>query len=167
MESSTFQRDESQSTEETAIHALYRRILDGWNQRSGDAFAAAFLEDGDVIGFDGSQQRGRTTIASELGRIFAGHQTPSYVGTVRSVRFLSPNAAVLQAVSGMIPPGQTDLAPQLNAVQTVVAVKHEGQWRAASFQNTPAQYHGRPELANQLTGELRRLIPLASNIAAQ
>jgi hypothetical protein len=27
------------------------------------------------------------------------------------------------------------------------------------FQNTPAQFHGRPDLAEQLTAELRQLLP--------
>lgn len=29
---------------------------------------------------------------------------------------------------------------------------------AALFQNTPAQFHGRPELAQQLTAELQQLL---------
>ena len=31
----------------------------------------------------------------------------------------------------------------------------DGQWRIALFQNTPAQFHGRPEAAEALTDELR------------
>ena len=52
----------------------------------------------------------------------------------------------------------TDLDPQLNAVQTVVAAKRNGEWRIVLFQNTPAQLHGRPELVREMTEELRQLL---------
>jgi uncharacterized protein (TIGR02246 family) len=146
------------ASDEAAIRELYRRILEGWNGRDGDAFAAAFAADGDAIGFDGSRHAGRDEIASALAGIFADHATGRYVGKVRRVRFLAPSVAVLDAVAGIVPDGQPDLAPELNAVQTVVAAKSEAGWRIALYQNTPAQYHGRPELAEALTEELRRLL---------
>lgn len=130
----------------------------GWNKRSGESFAATFTEDGETIGFDGSQHLGRAEIASNLQRIFADHPTPAYIAKVRSVALLTPEVAVLRAVAGMVTPGQSDLAPQLNAVQSMVAKKHNGQWRIVTLQNTPAQFHGRPELAEELTAELRRLL---------
>jgi hypothetical protein len=58
----------------------------------------------------------------------------------------------------MIPPAQADLDPNLNALQTLVASKHDGQWCIVLFQNTPAKFHGRPELVQQMTEELRQLL---------
>jgi uncharacterized protein (TIGR02246 family) len=84
--------------------------------------------------------------------------TATYVSKIRGVRFLAPEVAVLRAVVGMIPPGKKDLNPDANAIQTLVATKQEGQWRIAVFQNTPAQFHGRPELVEALTEELRQLL---------
>ena len=69
--------------------------------------------------------------------------------------YLSPEVALLHAVVGMIPPGEADLNPERNAHQTVVATKQGGDWRIAFFQNTPAQFHGRPDVAKALTDELR------------
>lgn len=140
------------------IKPLYQRLLDCWNQRTAEGYAELFSEDGNVVGFDGSQMNGRREIASELGRIFADHQTATYVAKVREVRFLTSEVAVLRAVVGMVPPGQNDINPAVNAVQTLVAVSGEGGWRIALFQNTPAAYHGRPELAEALTEELRELL---------
>ena len=74
------------------------------------------------------------------------------------MRLLTPDIARLRAVAGLMPPGQSDIAAQLNAIQTLIAVKREGAWRVAYFQNTPTQYHGRPELADQLTEELRQVL---------
>jgi hypothetical protein len=43
-------------------------------------------------------------------------------------------------------------------IQTLIAVKRDGQWRIVLFQNTPAQLHGRPELVQAMTEELRQLL---------
>ncbi len=52
-----------------------------------------------------------------------------------------------------------DIRPELNAVQTLVAVKHgNDRWKIAIYQNTPAAFHGRPELGEQLTEELRQVL---------
>ena len=97
-------------------------------------------------------------ILSELSRIFADHQTAAYYGKIREVRFLASDVAVLRAVVGMVPPGQSDINPAVNAIQLLVATRQEGRWRVAEFQNTPAQFHGRPDLAEALTAELRQLL---------
>ena len=158
MSSQTFQSQESLSSDENAVVALYLQMLDGWNRHSADAFAATFTPDGVSIGFDGSQMSGQTEIAATLQQIFDNHLTAPYISKVRDVHFLSPEVAVLRAVAVMVPPGQTDINPEVNTIQTLVAVRRDGTWRIALFQNTPAQFHGRPELVQQLTDELRQLL---------
>lgn len=140
------------------IARLYHSLHDAWNQRDATAFAALFAEDGEAIGYDGSEMFGRDEIATTLGQIFAHHETAAYVAKVRDVRLLAPDIAHLRAVAGLVPPGQTDIAAQLNAIQTLIAVKREGEWRIAYFQNTPTQFHGRPELAEQVSEELRQVL---------
>lgn len=158
MSSQAFQSQNVPSTDEIQIRALYRQLLDSWNKRSAEAFAALFALDGYVIGFDGSQMSGQAEIATTLGQIFADHLTAPYVSKIREVRLLSPGVAVLHAVVGMVPPGQSDINPAVNAIQTLVAARRDGTWSIAHFQNTPVQFHGRPELVQQLTEELRQLI---------
>jgi uncharacterized protein (TIGR02246 family) len=149
---------ETLSPDAAAVGALYQQLLAGWNARDADAFAAPFADDGESIGFDGSQLSGRAEIAATLRGIFADHPTGAYVGSVRSVRLLDPYAAVLRAVAGIVPAGSADIAPALNSIQRLVAARSDGAWRVVLFQNTPAQFHGRPELVQQLTEELRRLL---------
>jgi uncharacterized protein (TIGR02246 family) len=151
-----FQQQGSPSSDEIEVRALYHQLLDSWNKRNADAFAASFTEDGHVIGFDGSQMAGQAEIASTLRQIFADHLTGTYVNKVRDVRLLSPDVAILRAVVGLVPHAQSDIEPALNAHQTLIATKHDDQWRITLFQNTPAQFHGRPELTQQLTDELRQ-----------
>ena len=140
------------------IQALYSQFLDGWNRRSGAAVAAGFADDGDIIGFDGTHHRGRLSIAADLRQVFASHQTPAYVGLVRSVRPMAPGVAVLMAHAGMIPPDANDLDPDLNTVHTLVAVEEGGRWKIALFQSTPAAWHQHPEAREALTQELRGLL---------
>jgi uncharacterized protein (TIGR02246 family) len=142
--------------DETEVRALYRQILSGWNRRSAEVIAELFDDDGFAIGFDGSELDGRADIAASHRQIFADHQTGAFVGKVRDVRFLTPEVAVLTAVAGMVLPGQSDIEPDRNTVQTLVAVKRDKEWRVAVYQNTPAQYHGREGKANSLTDELRK-----------
>ena len=158
MNSQTFRPQDSPSPDEIEVRELYRQMLDGWKKRNADAFAAPFAEDGESIGFDGSQMVGRTDIVSTLRQIFADHLTAPYVSKVKSVTLLSPEVAILRAIAGMVPPGQSDINPAVNTLQTLIAVKRDGQWRIVLFQNTPAQFHGRPDLVQQMTEELRRLI---------
>jgi uncharacterized protein (TIGR02246 family) len=152
------ERHGSRLQDERAVRSLFRELLDRWNERDADAFAGLFAAGGNVVGFDGSQLKGSDEIAASLRQIFGDHQTAAYVAKVREVRVLTRDVAVLSAVAGMVPPGQSDIDPAVNAVQTLVAVKEEGRWRIALFQNTPAQFHGRPALARDLTEELRQLL---------
>lgn len=144
---------------------LYRQLLDAWNRRDAAAFAGLFTEDGEVTGFDGSMMSGRQQIESTLAGIFGHHPTGAYVGAARSVRQLTPDVETVRAVAGMVPAGASDLNPALNAVQTLVAVTHAGRSLIASFQNTPAAFHGRPQAVDELTRELRAL--LADSTAAK
>jgi uncharacterized protein (TIGR02246 family) len=141
------------------IRALYQQLIDGWNRRSGASVAAAFADDGDIIGFDGSHHRGRLSIAADLRAIFGSHQTPAYVGIIRSVRPIAPGVAILLAHAGMIPAGASDLDPDLHTVHTLVAADEGGgRWRISLFQSTPAAFHGFPEEREALTQELRGLL---------
>jgi uncharacterized protein (TIGR02246 family) len=140
------------------VGALYQQLLGSWNQRDAAAYAALFAEDASVVGFDGSQMNGRAEIGAQIGQIFANHQTSTYIGKIREVRLLAPDVAILRAVVGMVSPGQSDLKPDVNAIQSLVATRHADQWLIALFQNTPARFDGRPELAQQLTDELRQLL---------
>jgi uncharacterized protein (TIGR02246 family) len=153
----------SKSTVQQAVTDLYWSDLEAWNCGDAKAMATLFEPDGSVVGFDGSQVDGREAIASGMGAICAHHKTASYVGIVREVRQLSPEVAVLRAVAGMVPPGGAGIMTAVNAVQTLVAVRRDGAWQVAVYQNTPAAFHGRPELSQSLTEELRaelRVLPM-------
>jgi uncharacterized protein (TIGR02246 family) len=140
---------------ENEVRALYDTLITGWNDHDGTAMAALFAADGVVIGFDGSVSSGRQTIGTEMSNIFADHETGRYAVKVKSLRELGQHAMILRAIAGLVPPGQTVIKADTNSHQTVVAEDRDGQWRIVLFQNTAAQFHGRPDLVEEMTRELQ------------
>jgi len=140
-----------------AIHTIYNQMINGWNSGSGDAFAAPFSDDSDFIGFDGTHMKGRQEIASFHQMLFDRFLKGSrLVGKVRSIRFPSSEIAILIAVGGTVMAGKSDIEPERNSIHTLVAIKHDSKWYFTAFQNSRAQFIGRPEMVQALTDELRR-----------
>lgn len=125
----------STPADEIAIRSLYQQLMDGWNKGSGEAFAAPFAEDGDLVGFDGTHLNGRQNIISFHQQLFDNYVKGSrLVGKVRNVRFLTHDIAVMHVVGGTIMADQTDIEPERNSVQTLVATKDsKGEWRLPHF----------------------------------
>jgi len=148
----------STDDDKAVIRALYFQMIDGWNRGSGDDFAAPFGEDGDLVGFDGTHLKGREEIASFHQQLFDTFLKGSrLIGKIRNVRFLTPDVAIMHVVGGTIMAGQTDIEPERNSIHTLVVMKgSDGKWRLAAFQNTRAQFIGRPDLSQALTEELRK-----------
>jgi uncharacterized protein (TIGR02246 family) len=90
----------SRSADEAAIRALYQQLMDGWNKGSGEAFAAPFAEDGDLVGMDGTHLKGRQEIISFNQQLFDTYVKGSrLVGKVRSVRATKVNEIKLSVPS--------------------------------------------------------------------
>lgn len=145
-------------TNENKIISIYQDLLEAWNNQNAHGMAYLFAEDGEQIGFDGSQSIGRAEIFAHLEPIFKHHRTARFISKVKSVKFLSDKIAILRAIAGMVPPGQSDINPSVNTLHTLVVQENEGDWEIKLYQNTPAQFHGRPELVEQMTEELRQLL---------
>jgi uncharacterized protein (TIGR02246 family) len=58
----------------SAAEPLYRALLAAWNADDAEAFAAPFASGGVVVGFDGSEMRGRAEIAAAIDLY---HNTPA------------------------------------------------------------------------------------------
>jgi uncharacterized protein (TIGR02246 family) len=149
--------ESQKTTDDDAVRALYFQLLDTWNQRNAEGMAVLYAVDGCQVGFDGSTLEGPQAIAGHLAPIFKDHPTAAFVGKIRSVKFPARDVARLVAAAGMVPPGQSELMPERNAIQTLVAVRDQARWQVYLFQNTPARFDGRPEAVKQLTAELQQV----------
>jgi uncharacterized protein (TIGR02246 family) len=144
--------------ETTAIEKLHEELLTYWNNQNASGMASLFTNDANVIGFDGSQMNGHLQIETELKQVFANHKTASYVWKIEEIRFLDTQTALLRAIVGMVPPGKKEINAATNAIQSLIAIKQNDIWKISLFQNTPAQFHGRPELVEAMTNELSKLL---------
>ena len=147
------------------VLALYEQLLRAWNAQDADAFGAVFADDGSSVGFDGSTMNGRQEIVETIRAIFMNHRTATYVAKVREVRELGADVLLLRAVVGMTPPGGAELNPAVNSIQSVVMTKQGTGLRVALLHSTPAAFHGRPELADQLTRELTEVLHTGQVVA--
>jgi uncharacterized protein (TIGR02246 family) len=91
--------------------------MDGWNRGSGDAFAAVFTEDGDLIAFDGTHFKGRKEIAPFHQELFDKWlKGTRLVGKVDDVRFLSPGVALVHAVGSTVMRGKNEPSPERDSI---------------------------------------------------
>jgi uncharacterized protein (TIGR02246 family) len=125
------------STDEQAVRALYKRLMDGWNQGSGAAFAEPMADDVDFVPFDGVYFKGKEALVRFHDPLFKTHlKGTRLVGEVTSVRFLSPTVALMHARGGTIMRGESKASPARDSIQTMVAVKEGDRWSITAFQNT-------------------------------
>lgn len=137
--------------------AVYYQLLEAWNKRDAVAFASLFIKEGMATGFDGSMMHGTEEIGQQLKEVFSHHQTARYVAIIRRALSIAPTVFIIQAVAGMIPPGEKEIKSEVNTVQSVVLQHNGSDWMICLLQNTPAAFHERPQDVEQLTGELQEV----------
>src|SRR5262249_31014133 len=112
-----------------ALHRVAPRIPAARGRRSG----RARLISPRGCGFDGSEMRRRSEIEATLDRIFADHETSTYVGNVREELAITDDVSLVLAVCGMVPRGRSELNSAVNAIQTLLAVRTDGDWKLVDF----------------------------------
>jgi uncharacterized protein (TIGR02246 family) len=130
----TAQREEAA---ESAVRSLYEELISGWNQGSGQRFAAVFTADGDLVAFDGTHLHGRQVIEEFQQMLLDKWLKGSRLtGGVTEVRFFGPDTAVMHALGGTIKRGKSRPSRARESIQTLVAHRTGEGWRLAAFQNT-------------------------------
>lgn len=137
MDTQTLQTVATVQEDEAAIRQLFQSLLAAWGAGDAIAYANHFTEDADYIAFDGVNQKGRETILAGHQPLFERFLKGSrLVGEITSIRFLCPDVALIHAVGDTIMAGKTKPAPERASVQTLVAVREQGEWRFTAFHNT-------------------------------
>jgi uncharacterized protein (TIGR02246 family) len=123
------------AADESAVRALFAELLAAWGRGDGAGYGALFTEDAPYVAFDGSVRVGRQAIAEEHQKLFdTWLKGTRLVGTIDTLQFLSPETAVVVATGATLMPGKD--RPARPSIQTLVAIKQNGTWRFAAFQNT-------------------------------
>lgn len=145
-----------ESATEAIIEAIYENLINSWNETNARTFSELFSESGSMVGFDGTTASGKQDIYNHLSSIFADHTPGKFISIVRDIKVLCPSVGLLKAVAGMVLPGEKQINPKTNTIQSLVVVSEMGHFRVVLFQNTPAAFHGRPQVVEHLTEELQK-----------
>jgi uncharacterized protein (TIGR02246 family) len=140
---SSAQTTQNPSADEVGIRQVVQQVQDGWNAHDGKAFAAPFAPDADYVVVSGMKATGREAIEKGHTAIFTTiYKDSQNVGTVKSIRFLRPDVAVVHVEWNLEfrAGGETRKG---HAMNTMVMTKDGSKWSIAAFQNTPIQAEGR------------------------
>jgi uncharacterized protein (TIGR02246 family) len=124
---------------ESAVLQLCQRLTDAWNAGDATAYGDLFTADADYVVFNGMHLEGRDAIAESHRWLFDGplRGTRLSAGSApATVRFVRPDVAIVISTGGMTMAGEPSPDPGHDSIQTLVAVRGDGGWRLASFQNT-------------------------------
>ena len=154
-------------TDEAKILALFEDLLEDWGRGDGEAYGSHFTEDADYVAFDGTRTRGRREISASHQRLFDKFLKGTHLtGNILSIKFPSPDVALIHATGGTVMPGKSKPSPERDSIQTLVATRQEGdQWRLAAFQNTrlhPMDSSAGPFLVWTLSDQLWKVYRLIS-----
>src|ERR671921_2661331 len=123
--------------DEAAIRELFGLLLDDWGRGDGEAYGSRFTEDADYVAFDGTCTRGRREISASHQRLFDTFlEGTRLTGRVLSIKFPSPDVAIVHATGGTVMRGMTRPSPERDSIQTLVAVREGAEWRFAAFHNS-------------------------------
>lgn len=117
------------------LQKLYKGTLQAWCDGNGQAYGSAFDDNAEYIAFTGEVTRGRQEITAAHQVLFEKWLKGScLVGTIETIRFLTPDVAVIVALGGTTFDGKNVL--RRPSIQTYVALRKKNIWRFTNFQNS-------------------------------
>jgi uncharacterized protein (TIGR02246 family) len=127
----------ARNADEAAIRELFGLLLDDWGKGDGEAYGSRFTEDADYVAFDGTRTTGRREISASHQRLFDKFlKGTRLTGRILSIKFPSPDVALIHATGGTVMRGKTKPSPERDSIQTLVAVREGAEWRFGAFHNT-------------------------------
>jgi uncharacterized protein (TIGR02246 family) len=130
-------QNELTDSDKAAVGGLTQRLVVAWSHHDADAFANLFLEDGTMI-LPGVLRTGRAEIRDYMAQAFQNEYKASQVtGQPLDLRFLTPDVAVLLTEGGVLATGDTEVTADRAIRATWLAVRRDGQWQLANYQNSP------------------------------
>jgi uncharacterized protein (TIGR02246 family) len=122
------------AAEENSLMNNAKAFVDAFEKGDAKAVAAFWAEDGDYVDVNGRHLHGRSAIENAFKDFFAENKGLQLRIDVNSIRFLTPDIAIEDGTTTVIPP---DDAPPSQARYTNVHVKKDGQWVLQSVREAP------------------------------
>jgi uncharacterized protein (TIGR02246 family) len=128
-----------------AIEGLFSSFNKAFNAHDPKAMAALFADDGDFIIFGGTIRKGPAGVEQQMLTVFGRLKTLHRDVTVRDIRFLRPDVAVLHAdfeTSG-VTNAEGAAVPPTPGFYDWIVVKTQGRWQIASWHESNGPQQGR------------------------
>ncbi|MEV0646369.1 SgcJ/EcaC family oxidoreductase [Phytomonospora sp. NPDC050363] len=133
----------SRAQDEAAINAVLADSYKAWEFGDADGMVADYTADATAI-MPGSLRDSRTVIAENTAMAFVGPLKGTSTHNERlSLRFVGEDAAIVVSESGILFPGETDVADTGKVNATWVFEKRDGRWLIAACHNSPEPAPGR------------------------
>jgi uncharacterized protein (TIGR02246 family) len=111
-----------------------KAFVDAFESSDAKALAAFWAQDGDYVDLAGRRLQGRPAIEDAFREFFTENKGLKLRIDVNSVRFVTPDTAIEDGVTSLIPPDGT---PPNQARYTNMHVKRDGQWVLQSVRESP------------------------------
>ena len=140
---------DSHAEDEAAIQAVLSDSYRAWGAGDADGMVADYTQDATAI-MTGSLRESRDVIRTNMAAAFAGPlKSTSTVNRQLSIRFLGTDVAIVISESGILFPGQTEVADVGKVNATWVFEKRGARWHIAAYHNSPvlalSQQHEAPQ----------------------
>lgn len=125
--------------DQAAVAAIPQQLLTAWVDQDGDRIADLFVDDGTLI-LPNVYRQGREDIRVFFKDAFDNdYRGTQVVGTPLGLRFLGPDVALLLTAGGVLAAGETEVSEAQAIRASWLAVRVDGEWKLAQYQNTPAK----------------------------
>jgi len=128
--------DATPGQDEREIRALVDGMFDAWRRGDAAAYHADLTDDADYVSFDGSRRGKADSISSHANLFPTVLYGSRLVGEVESVRFLTPDVAVVHLLGSIVEGWRQQPLRRRLSRQTMVVVRRDGQWQITAFHNT-------------------------------
>jgi uncharacterized protein (TIGR02246 family) len=133
--------EDAAAEEQAAITKRAQAFVEAYHKGDARALAEFWMPDGDYTGVAGRVLKGRQAITDDFTQLFADNKGMKLRIDVTSVRFPTPDTAIEDGVTSVIP---ADGGVANRARYTNLLVKKDGQWLISSVRESayvePTQY---------------------------
>lgn len=123
--------------DQAAFNKLLRSQETAWATGDGEAWAATFTPDGDMVTFNGDHLHGRDHIKTRIQHYLDTYlQDTRLLTLTEQVRYLAPDTVIIIRTGCVLWHTETTCTDEALSVNTNILVKQHGRWLQTSFQNT-------------------------------
>lgn len=126
------------TADETAVKDLLGRMVAAWGAHDADAFTEMYSDDASVV-TSASYTQGKDAIRAFMTAGFAGPlKGTTSVEQPQQIRFVGSDVAIVNSISGFIPPGEKAVPAALQRRATWVLARGGNGWLVESYHNSAA-----------------------------